>query len=92
MEMKEIKYKNKCCVPGCNNQASKRHRFHKDPDLCQRWIENIKPARLQCLTAAEIYRRCYVCNIHFAREFIVEGTLRGLRKDAVPTLHLGGEY
>jgi hypothetical protein len=54
--MKEIKYKNKCCVPGCNNQASKRHRFHQDPDLCQRWI---KPARLQCLTAAEIYRRCY---------------------------------
>ncbi|KAH0818544.1 hypothetical protein GEV33_004247 [Tenebrio molitor] len=52
------------------------------------WVENIRAPRLQELTPNQVYRTCYVCNIHFGEECLVPGTLRGLRKDAVPTLNL----
>ncbi|CAH1378880.1 unnamed protein product, partial [Tenebrio molitor] len=80
--------KNKCCVPGCEDKTSKRHRFPRDPDMFKLWVENIRAPRLQELTPNQVYRTCYVCNIHFGEECLVPGTLRGLRKDAVPTLNL----
>jgi hypothetical protein len=84
--------KNKCCVPGCEDKTSKRHRFPRDPDMFKLWVENIRAPRLQELTPNQVYRTCYVCNIHFGEECLVPGTLRGLRKDAVPTLNLSGMY
>jgi hypothetical protein len=88
MEPQTRKYKNKCCVPGCTDRDNKRHRFPRDPDLCRRWVENIKSPHLEKLTCDQIYRSCFVCDLHFARDFVVPGTLRGLRKDAIPSMHL----
>lgn len=87
----EQKYKNKRCVPGCNNEGSKRHRFPKNPEMCKRWVDNINAPDLKDLTPNHIYWHFCVCEIHFAQEYLVPDTLRGLRKDAIPTLNLSGE-
>ncbi|XP_064212928.1 uncharacterized protein LOC107398865 isoform X2 [Tribolium castaneum] len=80
-------YKIKCCVPGCNDTTSKRHRFPKDVDLCNSWVQNIGCPKLSTLSTAELYNK-FVCDIHFEEYYRVPGTKRGLRKDAIPSLQL----
>ncbi|KAK5650546.1 hypothetical protein RI129_001575 [Pyrocoelia pectoralis] len=88
----EKKSKNKCCVPRCFDRISKRHRFPKNDNLLmQKWVENINQPRLSSLQPEVIYNTCFVCDRHFAPEFLVSGTRRGLRRDAVPTLYLSGK-
>lgn len=89
----ELTPRNKCCVPGCTNRDSKRHRFpnHKEPELFKKWLENVNNPKLKNLLPEEVYRSYYVCNIHFAAEYLVARTKRGLRRDAIPTLVLSGK-
>ncbi|KAJ8926618.1 hypothetical protein NQ314_020982 [Rhamnusium bicolor] len=87
MNTTDLIYKNKCCVLGCNDRTSKRHRFPKDVALLKRWVDNIKQPRLRELLPEEIYSY-YVCDRHFVQEYLVPGTRRGLRRDAVPTVYL----
>ncbi|KAB0804407.1 hypothetical protein PPYR_01377 [Photinus pyralis] len=90
MDANTVKYKNKCCVPGCDDKVLKRHRFPKDLNLLRKWIENIKVPHLMALQPHQVYDTKFVCQKHFAPEYVVPGTRRGLRRDAVPTLHILG--
>jgi hypothetical protein len=86
-----IKYKNKCCVPGCSDRTSKRHRFPKDEELFKKWVESIQQPCLRNLNQEQIYKSYFVCDRHFMQEYLVPGTKRGLRKDAVPTMYMSGK-
>ncbi|XP_050306882.1 uncharacterized protein LOC126743711 [Anthonomus grandis grandis] len=78
-----------CCVQGCTDFSSKRHRFPKNNRrLLRAWIKAVRPKHWDVLTATEIYDRYLVCNAHFSREDCVPGTVRGLRINAVPTINL----
>ncbi|KAF5290212.1 hypothetical protein FQA39_LY14766 [Lamprigera yunnana] len=52
------------------------------------WISNINAPCLKDFTSDERYHSYYVCNRHFATEFLVVGTRTELSYDAVPTLYL----
>ncbi|XP_030758212.1 THAP domain-containing protein 1-like [Sitophilus oryzae] len=79
----------KCSVPGCINGKPKRHRFPKsDPAIFRQWLVKIDSAKLFSMDNETIYRLCRVCDKHFTRDCIVEGTKRGLKRTAVPTLYL----
>ncbi|CAD7012544.1 uncharacterized protein LOC101452391 [Ceratitis capitata] len=74
----------KCIVPKCghskyNTPDMKLYGFPKDPKLKLKWMENIKVKRL-------FNRYSYVCGIHFEEKVRCEARLK---KNAVPTLHLG---
>lgn len=83
----EHKYKNKCSVPSCTDKLSRRHRFPRDPKLCQLWVENIQCSQLRELSVSALNKK-FVCENHFTEDSKVPGTMRGLRKDAVPTINL----
>ncbi|KAK5638960.1 hypothetical protein RI129_013255 [Pyrocoelia pectoralis] len=92
MDDPAVKYKNKCCVPGCTDKLSKRHRFPKNLKYFNEWVRNIKLQELQEKDVLSVYLKYYVCNKHFENNYLVPGTRRGLRKDAIPTLYLSGRY
>jgi hypothetical protein len=79
----------KCCVPGCTDNISTRHRFPKDPELFQEWKNNVNNPALKDLSVTKVYNLYYICNRHFSKNCLVVGTKRGLTRTAVPTLHLG---
>ena len=82
-----------CCVPNCSNKHGRRHRFPKSqPELFDKWLSIIKPKDYVNLTKEEIYKRCYVCDHHFAPECFVFGTRRGLTANVTPTLFLPSKY
>lgn len=89
--VKPIVYKNKCCVSGCDDRTSKRHRFPKDAKFLKKWVENTHNLRLTQLSPSEICESYFVCHRHFQQEYLVPGSRRRLRRDAVPTLHLPGK-
>ncbi|XP_074033750.1 uncharacterized protein isoform X2 [Leptinotarsa decemlineata] len=81
----------RCCVAGCTNRDSKRHRFHKNqPDVFNTWIERIKPYNYENLSLDKIYNSYHVCHEHFPPECMVPGTKRGLKFGAVPSLRIPG--
>lgn len=57
-------------------------------ELHQLWLNNISAPHIQAMPYDKLYNNYFVCNKHFAEQNMVPGTRRGLRKDAVPTLHL----
>ncbi|KAJ8972957.1 hypothetical protein NQ317_000791 [Molorchus minor] len=59
-------------------------------DSGEMWLNNIKPPNYENLTTLEIYNKYYVCEKHFSNDCIVAGTRRGLKRTAVPTLHIPG--
>lgn len=50
VERGEKKYQLKCCVPGCDYKFSKKHRFPKDVELLQRWLNSVAAAHLQSMS------------------------------------------
>uniref|UniRef100_A0A1Y1JZB1 THAP-type domain-containing protein n=1 Tax=Photinus pyralis TaxID=7054 RepID=A0A1Y1JZB1_PHOPY len=88
MDLPYIKYKLKCCVPGCTDKTSKRHRFPKDVQMLRKWVEVIQNSALMSQEPYTIYKSSYVCDRHFSQEYLVPGTRRGLSRIAVPTLYL----
>lgn len=77
---------NKCCVHGCNDVLSKRHRFPiNNPNVFKSWLEIVKPKDWQILPAEVIHRRYYVCDAHFEDHYKVSSK-RGLLIHSVPTL------
>ncbi|XP_044746884.1 uncharacterized protein LOC123308334 [Coccinella septempunctata] len=82
---------NNCCVPGCMDRVSQRHRFPKaNPTLFKTWLEVIKPQNWQELSDEQIYNRYYVCHVHFTKNYHLPGSKRGLTIDAVPTIDVPG--
>ncbi|XP_076258459.1 N-acetylneuraminic acid synthase isoform X3 [Rhynchophorus ferrugineus] len=80
----------KCCVPGCTEKKEMRHRFPKNnPDLFQKWIDQVKSPKLTGLTRKQIEERYRVCHRHFSDHFKVISRT-GLRVNAYPTLFLPG--
>ncbi|KAK4882037.1 hypothetical protein RN001_005356 [Aquatica leii] len=88
MDLKDVICKNKCCVSGCVDRISKRHRFPKDVSLLKEWVKNIKDQRLNTLSPQEIYSKYYVCDRNLVLEYLVPGTRRGLRRDASKKIYL----
>lgn len=81
-----------CCVPGCKNLHSKRHRFpKKEPEIFDAWVKRIKPAIYEILTMQEMYNKYVVCEEHFTEDCIVPG-LRGRKRTAVPSLNIPGKF
>ncbi|XP_074026877.1 uncharacterized protein [Leptinotarsa decemlineata] len=79
----------RCCVAGCTNRDSKRHRFPKNqPDVFNTWIERIKPYNYENPSLDKIYNSYHVCHEHFPPECMVPGTKRGLKFGAVPSLRI----
>lgn len=80
---------NKCCVVGCHDKHSKRHRFPlRDHKLFKLWLDSIDNPKLSKLPLKHIYKRYYVCDRHFSIKCKVPGTKRGLTANAVPTVYL----
>ncbi|XP_045471803.1 uncharacterized protein LOC123678701 [Harmonia axyridis] len=89
--MATMKRKVKCCVEGCEDVVSMRHRFPKsNPTFFKIWIDNIKPKNWETLSVQQIYNRYYVCHAHFEKCYHLVGSLRGLTVHAVPTLGVPG--
>ncbi|KAK4887692.1 hypothetical protein RN001_003963 [Aquatica leii] len=82
-------YKNKCCVFGCDDKWTKRHRFPNDAKMRQKWLQMINNPDLNTIAAKELYNKHFVCQKHFAEKYLVPGTKRGLRHDAIPTVFKG---
>lgn len=86
------KRRNPCCVTGCENRHSKRHRFPKnDPEIFTLWVERIQPRNFKVMSVDEIYSKYYVCEEHFLLSDIVPGTKRGLKRTAVPAVNIPGK-
>ncbi|XP_044755114.1 uncharacterized protein LOC123314066 [Coccinella septempunctata] len=86
-----MKKMNNCCVPGCMDRVSQRHRFPKaNPTIFTTWLEVINPQNWQELSDEQIYNRYYVCHAHFTKNCHFPGSKRGLTIDAVPTIDVPG--
>lgn len=70
--------KNKCCIPGCTNRISKRHRFPnpKDMDMFNTWVDILTQPHLKNMEPEKIYKSYYICNTYFSPEYSVPGTDR----------------
>ncbi|KAK4879717.1 hypothetical protein RN001_007863 [Aquatica leii] len=74
----------KCCVPGCEDDSSPRHRIPTNPRIRNIWLERIANARLQReITNLNNFR---VCEAHFSNHCIERPN--HLKKFSLPTLNL----
>ncbi|KAJ8972523.1 hypothetical protein NQ317_003069, partial [Molorchus minor] len=78
------------CLNSSSKVAPKKQAIKKEPEIFRMWLNNIKPPNYENLTTLEIYNKYYVCEKHFSNDCIVAGTRRGLKRTAVPTLHIPG--
>lgn len=70
----------KCCVVGCGDMSSKRHRFPKnEPDVYKLWLVRLKPPHYESLSVEDIYNKYVVCERHFTPDLIVPESRRGLK-------------
>ncbi|XP_045473667.1 uncharacterized protein LOC123680055 [Harmonia axyridis] len=77
----------KCCVRGCTDEISVRHRFPKrNLDIFEKWLQIIQPKNWQELSRERIYDRYYVCHSHFKENYHLPGSQRGLTCHAIPTI------
>ncbi|XP_044745284.1 uncharacterized protein LOC123307131 [Coccinella septempunctata] len=80
-----------CCVPGCMDRVSQRHRFPKaNRTIFKTWLKVINPQNWKELSDEQIYNRYYVCHAHFSKNYHLPGSKRGLTIDAVPTIGVPG--
>lgn len=87
------KRSHRCCVNGCNDLMSIRHRFPKrEPHIFVAWIKIIKPPGYQSLSMDAIYNKYVVCDIHFRECDRIPKMcrMRGISAIAIPALKIPG--
>ncbi|XP_056632273.1 uncharacterized protein LOC130442182 isoform X1 [Diorhabda sublineata] len=85
------KKRHRCCVNGCDDLLSIRHRFPKrEPEIFEAWIKILKPPHYQSLSVNDIYNKYVVCDVHFREcdKIPKMSRKRGLSAIAIPTLKI----
>lgn len=79
-----------CCVPGCTDITSSRHRFPKgELDVFNVWVNRINHPRFKNLQPEQIYKTYVVCDRHFTEDNKVRGSKKLIHR-VLPTLHIPG--
>lgn len=82
---------NKCCVSGCEDITSTRHRFPtvnlENDDVFNVWLERMNNPKLKTLNKEKIYKNYYVCDRHFSEEDRIPNSNK-LKKRVIPSLFL----
>ncbi|XP_063917558.1 uncharacterized protein LOC135133189 [Zophobas morio] len=77
-----------CAVYKCSNRIAPIFRFphpKRGLDRFMAWVKATNNPKFAALTNDQIYRRGFMCFLHFRREDYVQGTQR-LHQSAVPTI------
>ncbi|XP_072333509.1 52 kDa repressor of the inhibitor of the protein kinase-like isoform X2 [Scyliorhinus torazame] len=84
---------NFCAAPNCSRKSTSCpdipfFRFPKDPERCQKWVENCRRADLENRTAEQLHKQYRLCARHFEQSLICTNSpyRTVLKEDAVPTL------
>ncbi|XP_069748224.1 52 kDa repressor of the inhibitor of the protein kinase-like isoform X2 [Narcine bancroftii] len=84
---------NFCAAPNCSRKSTNCpeipfFRFPKDPERCQKWVENCRRADLENRSAEQLHKQYRLCARHFEQSLICTNSpYRTVLKDnAVPTL------
>ncbi|XP_078258119.1 52 kDa repressor of the inhibitor of the protein kinase-like isoform X1 [Rhinoraja longicauda] len=84
---------NFCAAPNCSRKSTNCpeipfFRFPKDPERCQKWVENCRRADLENRSAEQLHKQYRLCARHFEQYLICTNSpYRTVLKDnAVPTL------
>lgn len=82
-----------CAVLGCiPSKIHGRHRFvnpNKNFELFATWVNVTGNSKLKGRDPLYIYKHYRICSKHFlAENFEQRGTKRGIKENAVPSLHL----
>lgn len=80
----------KCCVSGCEDKTSSRHRFpnpKKDMDRLKLWLNVLQDETLSQVDPMKLYSDRRICRRHFCKDDYSVGSNR-IHSNAVPTLHL----
>lgn len=78
-----------CCVLGCGDKVSSRHRFpnpEKEPARFSAWIDALATPKLWHINRMQLYNNFRVCRQHFSNEDLA--TNNRLQKIAVPSKNL----
>ncbi|XP_063237793.1 uncharacterized protein LOC134539574 [Bacillus rossius redtenbacheri] len=86
--MVKMTRKKPCCVPGCRDTTSIRHRLPKNDDVSYKiWLERINNPRLLSLDKERVYKTYVVCERHFIDDCKNLGS-KHLKIYSLPSLHL----
>ncbi|XP_067889196.1 52 kDa repressor of the inhibitor of the protein kinase-like isoform X2 [Heterodontus francisci] len=84
---------NFCAAPNCSRGSTNYpdlpfFRFPRDPERCQKWVENCRRADLENRSAEQLHKQYRLCARHFEQSLICTNSpYRTVLKDnAVPTL------
>ncbi|XP_072257931.1 52 kDa repressor of the inhibitor of the protein kinase [Pyxicephalus adspersus] len=91
---------NFCAAPNCTRKSTQSDlaffRFPRDPDRCQKWVENCRRSDLEGKTPDQLNKHYRLCAQHFEDSMISRSSpyRTVLRENAIPTIfdltsHLG---
>ncbi|XP_017881058.1 uncharacterized protein LOC108625503, partial [Ceratina calcarata] len=78
-----------CCVPGCDDRKSTRHRFPnpiKDENRFKQWLQLVGNEKILNMDPARVFRNYRVCHEHFTPEDKSSNSF--LKRTTIPSRNL----